>query len=144
MLEELNNQDLIFLTVGPILGLFLLICLIYIIYTYCFKKPLREDELSIIEGNHDDRYEMSLGNLRLPTDLNLVQKVNQEIRHQIRKSRESAYVYLQFFIRSNPNEKFVSIEHLYNIGSQSEVERNWFLVKQAIKRDNTQANKFKI
>ncbi|CAF0797133.1 unnamed protein product [Brachionus calyciflorus] len=144
MLRETNNKDLILFTVGPLLGLFLLIILIYIIYKLFLNRRLGEDQISILDNRFNDEEDIRLGNLRFTNDINLFQKVNEQNKKKIKDSRESAYVYLRFFMRSNPEKIYLTIEHLNKIGSQLETEKNWFLVKQLIRTESNEINKFRL
>lgn len=142
----LGTTELILIITGSIIGLFFLFILIYIFYRVgCFKRSFLIENAPLIENDFtaDRRYSnMPLTHLSSIRDENVFEKVNQENMKKFLESREAAYVYLQFYIRSNPDKIFKSIEHLPVIGSQ--VDRNWFLIKQAFMEDNTQKHKYRL
>lgn len=61
-------------------------------------------------------------------DIGLVDFVKQEKETKLAETREAAFVYLQFYLRSNPNDNYELIKHLPCIGNK--INKNWFLMKR--------------
>lgn len=121
----------IFLPLVVVLLILLVLYFLIKIYRARNRSPDRQSLISS-DGNRFNGYtnHATTNNLATYEDINLVDKVKNNRLLALAKSRESAFVYMQFFIRSNPEKKFATIEHLETIGSQ--LDRNWFIVKQDI------------
>jgi len=143
----LTNSELIFLITLPIIVGLVLFCLIYFACKYCRNRNRDELNEFLLDNAHSDdrRYStMSLSALqRTQTNSDLlVEKVKKEKLESLQKSREAAFVYFQFYIRSNPMKLFRTIEHLPSIGNQQ--DRNWFLVKQSVFEQQKELNKYRL
>ena len=144
------NSELLLYTIIPIVAVFFLVCLLYFVYRYWYVRR-RDSTLienrSLVDNDYlnDRRYSsMPLGKMEASAsrDIDLAEKVNAEKMTAFLASREAAFVYLQFYMRSNPTKSFKTIEHLPIIGSQ--LDRNWFQVKQTLIEDNAEVNKYKL
>lgn len=123
----LDTEILILVVVVPLLGTFIFICTLYLIYKFCYPRSRDESE-TLLDANNDPN-----SDARRYESISLVEKVNREKLQTLAETKESSYVYLQFFFRSNPDRKFRLVEQLTDIGSQPETERNWYLVKQSVR-----------
>jgi hypothetical protein len=151
----LSDQDLILSIVLPIFGVFLLFLIVYFIY-YCKccskrKRNLSEETELLLTSDRSNYLDQKISNnsdhpettsFMKKNDKNLIEKVKLEKLKQIADSRDTAFVFLQFFMRSNPNRIFKSVEHLPQIGAQ--VDRNWFLIKETTREKMVDKSKHKM
>jgi hypothetical protein len=134
-----SNTALILVTVLPFLTLFILACSAFLIYKLWYKRRRgpggKNDEEHFLLSSYSIEYNSSGESIQIQTqsDLNLIDKVKQERMQLNTKSRESAFVHLQFFIRSSLATSLRLQEHLSFIGANNlNLYRNWFLVKDNI------------
>lgn len=135
----------------PSLAVFILVLLIYFIYKLyklALKSSQNDEDTQLLLGNQaESETTYTAITSSSYNSLSLIEKVNQERKESIVKSNESAYVYLQFYFRSNPDKTFKLLEQLHCIGSQPATERSWFLCKQKIDDDpnaSGEYNKYKL
>jgi hypothetical protein len=139
----LSNTVIILLTVVPFIVLFALACVTFLLYKLCWtRRRGRDEEEHFLLSNYSVEYSSSNGGgesvqIQTQSDLNLIDKVKQERMQLNTKSRESAYVHMQFFLRSSSYAtNFRLVEHLSFIGANTmNPYRNWFVI-----RDTTTAN----
>jgi hypothetical protein len=140
----ISTTDLTLIITLPILVLFLLALICFIIYK-CYHKAMEQDRRPLL--GLDMEYRSNGNSMKLnnfcttetttastiqETSLsNVFDEARQKKMLALAQSREAAYLYMQFFVRSNPNRTFKSVDHLPPIGSQT--DRNWFLINQSIK-----------
>jgi hypothetical protein len=139
----LSDTDLILTIILPIIFVFcILLVAFFIFYCKCCsnKKKFSEDTELLITNKYFEYNKYNYENKNneyksffYKTDVNLIEKVKIEKLKKTSESRDAAFVFLQFFMRSNPNRLFKSIEHLPNIGTNK--NRNWFLIKEIISSD---------
>ena len=150
-----SDQDLILSIVLPIFGVFFLFLIVYFIY-YCKccskrNRNLSEDTELLFTSDCRNYFDQNIPNYSETQDItsfmnkndtNLIEKVKLNNLKQINDSRDTAFVFLQFFIRSNPNRIFKSIDHLPQIGARA--KRNWFLIKETIRENGDEKSKYKM
>lgn len=141
------DTKLIILAIAiPLLLLFFLACAIYIFFKFCRGRKTDEDREYLLGGDGSSTSNLATSSSSALTSnpsydsMSLMDKVNMERKQSISKSKETAYVYLQFYFRSNPDKTYKLIEQMTNIGSQNETDRSWFLVKETV----NDVNKYKI
>lgn len=131
-----DSKELILFIAIPLLLVFFFLCVFYVYLKFCRRQCCNsnsEDEENLL-GDDETQFTASYDSM------SLMDKVNLERKRSIRKQKETAFVYLQLFFRSNPDKTFQLVQQLHNIGSQPETERSWFLCKQTIEN----VNKFKL
>ena len=115
----LSDKDLILIIVLPIFAIFLFFFTLYLIYycKCCRKKQLKDEDNELLVSTESSNI-ISYSSVTQETtfmnrnDINLMEKVKIEKLKKISESRDAAFVFLQFFIRSNPSRIFKSIDHL--------------------------------
>ena len=130
-----NTSEVFIFIVLPIFLVFISICILMLIYKKCIKSNRDNDENSALLTSMQ-RYSNQIENERLRNfdnnmirvEVGLADKVNYEKTVTFSKLKEAAFVYLQFFLRSNTNKGYSLIEHLETIGRNT--EKNWFLINQ--------------
>lgn len=123
-----TTETIILLIAIPLLVLFFIICAIYTYFKICHRRNRNEDTEHLLEEDFSQSVSYE--------SMSVMDKVNLERRQSIKKSKESAFVFLQFYFRSNPNRTFQLVEQLHNIGHQPETERSWFLCKETVENVN--------
>ena len=149
-LGSTQDSELLLYILIPIVGTLFLVFFLYFIYRCCFRKKnfiiereglIKNDFLN--ERNYSSANSMKMSQLEDSIrDVDLAEKVKSEKMAVFLQEREAAFVYLQFFCRSNQDKIFKTIEHLPFIGSQ--LDRNWFQVKQTLIEENNEINKYKL
>jgi hypothetical protein len=137
----LDNRTLALAIVIPFFTLFILACVLFLIYKFCYQKRrgVKDDEEHFLLSSYSVEYNSSGESIQIQTqsDLNLIDKVKQERMQLNAKSRESAFVHMQFFIRSSLATSLRLLEHLAYIGANNlNLYRNWFLVKDNLTNTN--------
>ena len=141
-----SSEVLLYILI-PIVGIFFLAFFIYFIKCCLSKRNQLKENQSLVKNDflNDRRYSsMPMSNIDDSIrDVDLAEKVRKEKMVTFIQDREAALVYLQFFMLSNQDKFFKTIEHLPIIGSQ--LDRNWFQVKQTIiEKENNEINKYKL
>lgn len=136
------DTNLILFIIVPFVAIFILLCFIYLIYKSCNQKAHNEDDMELLlpkrnqtsnVSNEAKKNEFQFDDdsfINEVQDVALANKVNNDQRSQASESREAAFIYLQFFLRSNSNKGYQIVEHFGNIGSNK--EKNWFLVAKKV------------
>ena len=149
ILKEIDTLDLFLIIAVPILSIVVAVIIIILIYKYLCKKVKREDQIYLLSRDTDaSNYSNSLTPFDptsltyVKNDTHLIEKVKNERISFMKESRETAFIYFQFFVRSNPDRVFKSFEHLPMIGTQ--LDRNWFLVRESTSENNTEIIRFRM
>lgn len=124
----MDYKDLIILVVFLAIGVFFVFVGL-VIYFICRSYKWRDADLveerdSLITNS--TQYSMYETQESSFIDINLVDLQKQEQQKSRMETQQSAFLYLQFFIRSNTNLDCKSIEQLPLIGTH--LQRTWFLI----------------
>jgi hypothetical protein len=148
-LKEIDTLNLFLIIAVPVLSVVVAVTIFILIYKYICKKKPREDQIYLLSRDTDSsNYSNTLTEFDpasltyVKNDTHLVEKVKNEKISFMKESRETAFVYFQFFVRSNPDRIFKSFEHLPMIGTQ--IDRNWFLVRESTTENNSEIIRFRL
>ena len=124
----MDNSGLFILIFTLILAIFVFIISAILIYIYknSTENNLDEERENLLSEQPTSKFRTQESSF---IDIKLVDKVKIEHEKNISETKESAFLYLKFFMRSNPRNKFKSVEQLPLIGKTS--WRNWFLLENA-------------
>lgn len=125
----MEYSELFVLVFILILGTFVFSLSAVLIYVYCNSNRDYHDE-----ERQELLSEQPIGKFITQEssfiDIKLVDKVKIKRERVLNETRESAFLYLKFFMRSNSTYKFRTVEHLPIIGKNS--MRNWFLLENEL------------
>lgn len=124
----MDYRDLIILVVFLTISVFF-VFVAFVLYFLCRNYKHRRDDLvgereSLVTNS--TQYSMYETQESSFIDINLVELQKQEQQKSRVETQQSAFLYLQFFIRSNTNLDCKSIEQLPLIGTH--LQRTWFLI----------------
>ncbi len=123
----MDTSDLIILLVFLLIGVFLLAGSVALVY-HCYKtkQSNAEDRERLIdaEKNRSDQPAPSYSTQE-SSFISLAEMVRIEREKTLHNTQQSAFLYLQFYIRSSTNLNFKTVEQLPLIGNHK--KRTWFL-----------------
>jgi hypothetical protein len=135
----LSTDDLVLFVILPGVCLVVLLTLaVWIWLKFCRNRD--RDRLSepLLERSGSSTTEIrnriySMGDIgaddsEIIDEVSLVERVKYEQQIHSNELRESAFIFMQFWLRSNKQRNLQLIEHLPVIGSR--IDKNWFLMKQ--------------
>ena len=129
----MDYRDLIILLVFLTIGVFM-VFVGFVVYFVCRKyrrdMELREETENLLTNN--SRYSIYETQESSFIEINLVDLQKQEQQKSRVETQQSAFLYLQFFIRSNTSLDCKSVEQLPIIGTHS--KRTWFLITETNKK----------
>ena len=114
MVDKAITQSII-IAIVALLGMLFIICLLLIAIKYCIKK-VKKDTLKEYLYKRSTYYSGDERNNTIKEKLGLKDYANLQYQSILSEIRDSAYVYLQFFLRSNSSKNYELVEHLQLIG----------------------------